>query len=85
MKPVKPEECRVARREPLAANWSIAPSHQSAPRRAGILHRIVRAITRVRARQAERDIARQFFALGGRMTDETERKLMERIISGRLF
>jgi hypothetical protein len=85
MKPVKPEEWRIAPDHSPAGRCKVAPLHQKPRARPGVLRRIFRAMMRARQRQAEREIARHFRALGGRMTDETERKLMEKVSRGRLF
>jgi hypothetical protein len=49
-------------------------------KRAGILRRVFNAIMWARQRQAERDIARHFGHLGGHLTDETERQMMEHMM-----
>jgi hypothetical protein len=48
--------------------------------RPGILRRMFNALMWARQRQAEREIARHFGHLGGHLTDETERQMMEQLM-----
>jgi hypothetical protein len=60
-------------------------SHQHTNERAGILQRIFDVFARAQQRQAERAIAREFNRLGGRLTDDTERRITEWITRRRMF
>jgi hypothetical protein len=51
-------------------------------RRPGLLRRISEAMHRSRQTQAERAIAAYLETTGGRFTDEIERRITERLISG---
>ncbi len=51
-------------------------------RRPGLLRRIYEAMHRSRQTQAERAIAAYLESTGGRFTDEIERRISERLISG---
>ena len=64
---------------------TVPTSHRHKTDRVGILHRIFDALARSQQRQAERAIAREFNRLGGRLTDETERRITEWITHRRMF
>jgi hypothetical protein len=51
-------------------------------RRPGLLRRIYEAMQRSRQTQAERAIAAYLESTGGRFTDEIERRITDRLISG---
>ena len=51
-------------------------------RRPGLLRRIYEALHRSRQTQAERVVAAYLESTGGRFTDEIERRVTERLISG---
>jgi hypothetical protein len=51
-------------------------------RRPGLLRRIYDAMYRSRQMQAEREVAAYLESTGGRFTDDIERRLTERLISG---
>jgi hypothetical protein len=51
-------------------------------RRPGLLGRIYAALHRSRQKQAERVVAAYLESTGGRFTDEIERRVTERLISG---
>ena len=53
--------------------------------RGGILHRIFSAMMLARQRQVDREIGRLFIKCGGRVTDDVEQRLMERVMHDRLF
>jgi hypothetical protein len=48
--------------------------------KAGILRRIVDAIVETRQKQADRDIARFLARSGGRLTDDMEREMTQRLL-----
>ena len=50
--------------------------------RPGLLRRIFDAIFESRMRHAERDIARYLEGNGGRLTDDIERRMTQRLITG---
>jgi hypothetical protein len=50
--------------------------------RAGILRRIFDAIIESRQKQADRDIARFLARSGGRLTDDMEREMPQRLVTG---
>jgi hypothetical protein len=54
----------------------------AAERRPGILRRILDAIYESNRKKAERDIAHYIQRNGGRLTDDIERQIMERIVRG---
>jgi hypothetical protein len=51
-------------------------------RRPGLLRRIYDALHRSRQKQAERVVAAYLESTGGRFTDEIERRVTERLITG---
>jgi hypothetical protein len=53
-----------------------------AARRPGLLRRIYEAIHRSRQTQAERVVATYLESTGGRFTDDIERRITERLITG---
>jgi hypothetical protein len=60
---------------------STTVSEAAKPRR-GILRRILNAIYESRRKKAELDIARFLERRGGRITDEIERQMTERLLRG---
>jgi hypothetical protein len=54
-------------------------AHRAGAARSGLLWRIVDAIFVSRQRAADRDIARALGDAGGRLTDEIEREMMQRL------
>ena len=50
--------------------------------KAGILRRIFDAIFESRQKQADRDIARFLARSGGRLTDDIEREITQRLLTG---
>ena len=54
----------------------------SAVRRPGLLRRLYEAMHRSRQKQAERVVAAYLESTGGRFTDEIERRITERLITG---
>jgi hypothetical protein len=50
--------------------------------KAGVLRRIFDAIFESRHKQADRDIARFLARSGGRLTDEIEREMTQRLLTG---
>ena len=53
--------------------------------RVGVLQRIFNAIVQGRQRQADREIARHLCQLGGRLNDDTERRMMDWVIRRRMY
>ncbi len=51
-------------------------------RRRGLLRRIYEAMSWSREKQAERAVAAYLEGLGGRFTDEIERRITERLVTG---
>ena len=51
-------------------------------RRRGVLARIFDAVFESRMKHAERDIARYLERTGGRMTDDLERRMTQRLLTG---
>jgi hypothetical protein len=54
----------------------------AAARRPGLLRRIFDAVFESRMKHAEREIARYFERTGGRMTDDLERRMTQRLMTG---
>jgi hypothetical protein len=54
----------------------------TAPRRPGLLRRFYEALFESRQKQVEREVAAYLERTGGRFTDDIERRLSERLISG---
>ncbi len=50
--------------------------------KAGVLRRIFDAIIESRQKQADRDIARFLARSGGRLTDDIEREMTQRLLTG---
>ena len=50
--------------------------------KAGVLRRVFDAIFESRQKQADRDIARYLARSGGRFTDDIERKMTQRLLTG---
>jgi hypothetical protein len=55
-----------------------SPAHKGP----GLFARLFAAMTASRQRQADRDIARYLAGRGGKFTDETEREIERRFLSG---
>jgi hypothetical protein len=74
----------------LARPHEFIPGHDGQPAdragrpasRPGLLRRIYQAMHRSRQRQAERVVAAYLESTGGRFTDEIERRVTERLITG---
>lgn len=64
---------------------TVLASQRSATERVGILHRVFDSLARAQQRQAERAIAQEFSRLGGRLTDDIERRMMDWITHRRMF
>ena len=60
-----------------------ALGRQVAPRRRGLLRRILGGVFESREAQAERNAASYIARSGGRLTDEIERQITDRIIAGK--
>ncbi len=60
----------------------IAISQPAARPRRGLMSRLLDALMVARMRQAEREIAAFVEGAGGRFTDETEREIERRFLSG---
>ena len=60
---------------------SATKSHAGA-NKAGVLRRIFDAISEPRQKQADRDIARFLARSGGRLTDDMEREMTQRLLTG---
>jgi hypothetical protein len=58
------------------------PARSAAAPRPGLLKRIADAVFESRRRQAERDIARFVASTGGRITDDIERQMTQRLVGG---
>jgi len=56
--------------------------NHTAERRPGILRRIVDAVFESQRRQAEREIARYLERTGGRLTDDVELRMTQRLLGG---
>jgi hypothetical protein len=74
----------------VAGELTRRPRGEPGPARRGLLRRVVDAIERSHQRAVERDIARVARDLGygnpgGRLTDEIERRLFERLTGNRGF
>lgn len=54
----------------------------NAEARPGLFSRVLAAMQAARQRQAEREIARYFATSGDKFTDETEREIERRFLSG---
>jgi hypothetical protein len=59
----------------------IAISQPAAPRRPGLMRRLLDGLMAARMRQAEREIAIFLEGNGGRFTDEAEREIERRFLS----
>ena len=64
------------------ADFVAAPARTAPVPRKGLLRRMFDAVTESRRRHAERDIARYLASTGGRITDDIERRITERISTG---
>jgi hypothetical protein len=76
---------------PYAARpWDRLPSFRhkactganTVPNKNGLLRRIFNAFMESRQRQVDRDIARFIARSGGRLTDDMERQMMQRLLTG---
>jgi len=65
----------------VAATPGRAVAQRPAPK-AGFWRRAYDAVFRVRQTQAEREIARYLECTGGRLTDDIERRITERLTTG---
>jgi hypothetical protein len=59
-----------------------ATGSNAVARKAGLLRRIFDAIVEQRQKQADRDIARFLARSGGRLTDDMEREMTQRLLTG---
>jgi len=59
------------------------PAAHRAPQRAGLWRRLAGAIFESRQRRAELEAERFIARSGGRLTDEIERQITERLITGK--
>ena len=59
-----------------------ATTRRPAPPR-GLLRRLIGAMIGSRERQVDREVAQFIARTGGRLTDETERQITDRLITGR--
>ena len=53
-----------------------------AAKRPGILRRLLGAVYISRQKQAEREVVRYLEGTGGRLTDDIERRITERLVTG---
>ncbi len=60
-----------------------APASNVHKNRPGLLRRIFHALFESRQRQADREIARFVARSGGRFTDDMERRMTERLLTGK--
>ena len=74
----------VARPNEFTPCGESRPAHSGdrVTRRPGLLRRIYDAVDRSRQKQAERVVAAYLESTGGRFTDDIERRVTERLISG---
>lgn len=63
----------------LYVSDAAAPKRGAAVKKTGALRRIVDAIFESREKQADREIARILTGSGGRLTDDIERQMMQRL------
>jgi hypothetical protein len=62
------------------ASYSSAPqSRDAAPHHVGLLRRVFDAIFESRQRHADQEIARFIASSGGHLTDDVERRMMQRL------
>ena len=54
----------------------------AAPNKPGLFRRMLNCVLESRQKQADRDIARFLARSGGRLTDEMEREMTQRLFSG---
>ena len=72
----------AANRTTSASYVSCEPPTHTIERKVGILRRIFDAIIESRQKQVDRSIARFLAQSGGRLTDDMEREMMERLFKG---
>ncbi len=58
-----------------------AAATREAARKAGVLRRLLDAVFQSRQRQADQEIARFIARSGGRLTDDLERQIMQRLMT----
>jgi len=66
----------------IPSRTCVTADQVGAVRRPGLLRRIYEALHRSRQKQAERVVATYLESTGGRFTDDIERRVTERLISG---
>jgi hypothetical protein len=59
-----------------------SPRSNAVPSNAGVLQRILDAVFVSRQKQVDRDIARFLARSGGRLTDDMEREMTRRLLTG---
>ena len=64
------------------AKLHLALTEGCAPRQPSLLNRFVAAVMQARQRQMEREIANYIANCGGKFTDEAEREIERRFLSG---
>ena len=73
----------VARPSEFIPCGETRPADRGVARRPGLLRRIFDAVYRSRQTQAEREIVAYLQSTGGRFTDDIERRLTDRLITGK--
>ena len=69
---------------PCFRDKASTPRSDAVASKAGVLRRIFDAIIEPRHKQADRDIARLLARSGGRLTDDIEREMTQRLLTGNL-
>ena len=59
-----------------------AAAGRGAAKRPGILRRLLEAVYISRQKQAEREVVRYLEGTGGRFTDDIDRRITERLVTG---
>ena len=74
----------IARPSEFIACGESRPAHRGGgvARRPALLRRIFNAVYRSRQTQAEREVVAYLESTGGRFTDDIERRLTDRLVSG---
>ena len=67
---------------PYFRDKATATGSNAVANKAGVLRRIFDAIVEQRQKQADRDIARFLARSGGRLTDDMEREMTQRLLTG---
>ena len=67
---------------PYFCDKASATKSNAEANKAGVLRRIFDAISEPRQKQADRDIARLLARSGGRLTDDMEREMTQRLLTG---